>query len=380
MRCASLLSAPSTSLKTGLILAAVLLASCQPIQTPTSVSAPQVDPTRPPTKTPVPAATIVRTPPALPETFQSTQLNPLDTPRTYIQDTCQYLKDKWDATHARPGTVVMVIMFQSITKRVVESNDGITVKDFEKLMDNLKEQGFEAINTQQLADFLYHNENIPWRSVLLLQDGRRRADNFNGNFRYYWQGWGWPVVNAWTSLPGTSEALWQENITLEKEGWVDHQAYGVSVDIGLSDKSSNESLQKELKGSITAFEKNFDKKPIAFIWPLGSFGKRPMEAARELGYQLGFTMNARGPVLYNWIPLADLADAGRPSYSPEGSINDPLMTLPRYWASQALRNIDKVRVIGQEAAAFAEQNKPTELEYYDIICAPQFGPIPAVAP
>jgi hypothetical protein len=379
MRYALFLSVPSTALWTGLILATVILTACQPAQTPTS--APQADPTaRPPTKPPVPTATIVRTPPALPETFQSTQLNPLDTPRTYIQDSCQYLKDKWDVTHARPGTVVMVIMFQSITKRRVESNDGITVKDFEKLMNNLKEQGFEAINTQQLADFLYHNENIPWRSVLLLQDGRRYADNFNGNFRYYWQEWGWPVVNAWTSLPTTSEALWQENIMLEKEGWVDHQAYGITVDVRLNDKSSDESLQKELKGSITAFEKNFDKRPIAFIWPLGSFGKRPVEAARKLGYQLGFTMNTRGPVLYNWVPLADIEELERPSYSPEGKINDPLMTLPRYLASQALINIDKVRVIGEEATAFAEQNKQTELEYYDIVCAPQFGPIPAVAP
>ena len=358
-----------------LTLATVILASCQPAQIP-STPTPQADSTKVPTKTPVPTATIVRTPPALPETFQTTHLNPLDTPRTYIKDSCQYLKDKWDTTHARPGTTVMVILFQSITKRVVESNDGITVRDFEKLMDNLKKQGFEAINMQQLAGFLYHNEIIPWRSVVLLQDGRRRGDNFNGNFRTYWQNWGWPVVNAWTSLPGTSEALWQENIALEKEGWVDHQAYGVTIDVSLNDKSSDESLQKELKGSITAFQKNFDKKPIAFIWPLGNFGKRPVEAARELGYQLGFTMNTRGPVLYNWIPLADIEDLGRPSYSPEGKINDPLMTLPRYLASQALRNIDKVRMIGEEATAYAEQNRQTELEYYDIVCAPQLGPIP----
>jgi len=82
------------------------------------------------------------------------------------------------------------------------------------------------------------------------------------------------------------------------------------------------------------------------------------------------------PILYNWIPLADMEDADRPSYSPKADQRS-LMTLPRYWASQALRNIDKVRVIGEEAAAFAEQNKQTELEYYDIVCTPQFGPIPA---
>ena len=362
------------ALPSALLLAAVILTSCQPAQIPTST--PQVEFTKAPTKTPVPTATIVRIPPALPETFQTTQLNPLDTPRTYIEDSCQYLKDKWDTTHARPGTVVMIIRFQSITKYRVESNDAITVKDFDRLMNNLKEQSFEAINMQQLTGFLYHNENIPWRSVILLQDGRRHADNFNGNFRTYWQNWGWPVVNAWTSLPSTSEALWQENIALENEGWVDHQAYGITIDINLSDLSSEESLQKELKGSITAFEKNYNKKPLAFIWPVGSFGKRPVEAARKLGYQLGFTMNTRGPVLYNWIPQTDIEDSDRPAYPPEGQINDPLMTLPRYLASQAVRNIDKVRVIGEEATAFAEQNRQTELEYYDIVCMPQFGPIP----
>ncbi len=32
--------------------------------------------------------------------------------------------------------------------------------------------------------------------------------------------------------------------------------------------------------------------------------------------------------------------------------------------------------ISQEAAAYAAQNKATELEYYNIVCAPTLGPIP----
>jgi hypothetical protein len=36
--------------------------------------------------------------------------------------------------------------------------------------------------------------------------------------------------------------------------------------------------------------------------------------------------------------------------------------------------------MGNEAAAYAEQNKAVELEYYDIVCAPTLGPIPTVAP
>jgi len=39
-------------------------------------------------------------------------------------------------------------------------------------------------------------------------------------------------------------------------------------------------------------------------------------------------------------------------------------------------NLDIVRNIGKDAAAYAEQNKATELEYYDIACAPTLGQIP----
>jgi hypothetical protein len=52
------------------------------------------------------------------------------------------------------------------------------------------------------------------------------------------------------------------------------------------------------------------------------------------------------------------------------------MVLPRYWPSQVRSELDKIRNIGNDAAAYAEQNKATELEYYDIMCAPTLGAIP----
>jgi hypothetical protein len=36
--------------------------------------------------------------------------------------------------------------------------------------------------------------------------------------------------------------------------------------------------------------------------------------------------------------------------------------------------------MGKEAAAYAQQNKAVELEFYDIVCAPSFGPIPNKSP
>jgi hypothetical protein len=41
-----------------------------------------------------------------------------------------------------------------------------------------------------------------------------------------------------------------------------------------------------------------------------------------------------------------------------------------------LAQLDTIRVMGNDAADYAKQNKAIELEYYDIVCAPTYGPIP----
>jgi hypothetical protein len=145
----------------------------------------------------------------------------------------------------------------------------------------------------------------------------------------------------------------------------------------LSDDTSKVVIGRELEGSLTAFANRYGKIPYAIIWPGGAFGLRPVQAARQLGYQLGFTANSRGPVMYNWVPIADHVDPARPSYIPEGPINDPLMTLPRYSPEQVLDSIDSVRRTGNEAAAYAHLNKDAELEYYEAVCRATFGPMPS---
>jgi hypothetical protein len=52
------------------------------------------------------------------------------------------------------------------------------------------------------------------------------------------------------------------------------------------------------------------------------------------------------------------------------------MVLPRYWDTDARAHIDTVRQIGNAAAAYAEQQKPNEVAYYNIVCAPNYGPLP----
>lgn len=371
------------------LLLSPILAACQPAPAATpdinaamtqaiQTAFAQLQPTSTsiPSETPIPSPTAVRTPPALPPIFVSSKLNQLDTPHTYIQDTCQYLHDKWNSNNAAPGTVVMVVMFHGIIKGQAETDNQVSVSDFKKIMDDLHDMGFQAINTQQLSDFLYSNAKIPERSVLLVVDDRHTAQNFNEHFRPYWEQWGWPVVNGWINAFGGNDQFLQENVALSKEGWVDYQSHGYVHNVNMNDNSTDDFLTGELQGSMENMQKYFNKTPIAIIWPGGGFGLRPVQFARKFGYKLGFTINPRGPVMYNWVPQADAADPGRPAYLPEGPAGDPLMTLPRYWDTDVRAHLDIVRNIGKDAAAYAEQNKATELEYYDIMCAPTLGKIP----
>jgi hypothetical protein len=319
-----------------------------------------------------------RTPPALPALFTSAALNPQDTPHTYIEDQCQYLRDKWTSTNSVPGTIVLVIMFHSIEKGEASATDPKNVGggDFRRIMNGLHDMGFQAISTLQLADFLDHNALIPSRSVVLIQDDRHAAANFTDWFLPYWEQWQWPVVNGWISAFGGEDPVLAENVALEQQGWVDHQAHGVVHNIPMGDNSADEYLTGELQGSTSNMQEHFNKTPVAIIWPGGGFGVRPVQFARKFGYRLGFTVNPRGPLMYNWIPLADQPDPANPLSIPEGPVNDPRMVLPRYWPYQVLPNLDGIRIMGEQAAAYAAQNKAVELEYYDIVCAQTLGPIP----
>ena len=358
-------SAPTPDMSTALTQAfETAFAQLQPTTTPVA------------SETPVSTATALRTPPPLPATFVASQLNPLDKPHVYIEDTCQYLHDKWDSNNAVPGTVVMAVMFHGITQEQATRTHDISKQDFKQLMDDLKEQGFEAITATQLADFLDHNAKIPPRSVVLIVDDRHRAESFNEHFRPYYEQWGWQVINGWISAFGAEDAFLQENVALANEGWVDYQSHGFIHNENMTDNSTDEFLKQELQGSKENLQTYFNKTPVAIIWPGGNFGAHPVQFARQYGYRIGFTINPRGPIMYNWVPLAEEQDPARPIFLPESYVNDPRMVLPRYWPYQVQANLDAVRTIGNEAAAYAEQNKAAELEYYDIACAPAYGSIP----
>ena len=329
-----------------------------------------------PSVTPSPTRDPNRTPPSLPAVFTSNLLNPLDTPHKYIQDSCEYLNKKWGANAAEPGTILVPIMFHSITKGDAVADNAITFTDYKRIMNDLHEMGFEAVTMQQAVDFLYNNTSIPKRSVLLIVDDRKKREYFDTTFRKYYEDWGWPVINSWINFDDSIYTqVIGENVDLEKEGWVDHQSHGTIHNIPMGNDSTDEYLQGELQGSMQKMEKDYGKTPVAIIWPGGGFGEKPVAAAEKYGYKLAFTVNPRGPLMFNWVPLSDEADPMRPSFIPEGQIGNPLFTLPRYWDTDIREHLDDILNISGDAGKYQLANKDTELEYYDIMCSGQYGPL-----
>ena len=174
----------------------------------------------------------------------------------------------------------------------------------------------------------------------------------------------------------TPEAYFPPLQKLVKQGVLDIQAHGVVHNIPVTEYSTDDYIRSEMAGSISFIQERFGTTPIAYIYPGGGFTKRAAEIGREVGYRLGFTVNPRGPVMFNWVPLSDAKDPMRPSYMPEGQIGDPLMVLPRYWSTDMDYRFADVISIGDSAAAEAASNRETELLYYDIMCKDISGPIP----
>lgn len=384
-----------------ILLGSIVLTACSggsPFakDTPTPTLTATVTQTVTPTVTPTLTPTAIRTPPALPVTFTSSTYALKDAPHTYIADTCSYLKDRWDPNKSAPGTIVMPVMFHSITEGSVTDANQISAYDFRQLMKDIHDQGFESITAEQLANFLESNAKIPKRSVLLILDDRRPGA-VRQHFLPILEEYNWTVTLAWligegedstdkklaspiNGYPGdVFTTLWEQMEAYNKTGRLDIQAHGFFHNYPIDLYVSDDFIRKELETPIPILEQHFGKKPIAIIWPGGGFTKRAAEIAREAGYRLGFTVNPRGPLMYNWIPLGDTLDPMRPSYMPEGSIGNPLMVLPRYWDTDVRQYLDFIRVMGKEAAAAAEANKAIELEYYDIVCRPTYGEIPAAS-
>ena len=315
---------------------------------------PSLTPTLPDT----PTATTTAPPPPL-EYFSSPLLRPGVLPATYLDDTCEYLRLRWEAGKAEPGSVVVPVMFHSIVQppsKVTDPKD-ITVEQFQAFVGYAASLGFETITTQELLDFLLYNDHIPPRSMILIVDDRRPGLIYE-HFLPVLEQHDWTVTAAYIADPDSMEWAWDWMERLKQTGRLDVQSHGYTGQLYVLPETPIEQIQLEIWESSPVIENHFGTRPIAFIWPGGNFTPQSVQVARQGGYQLGFTVYSRGPLLFNWIPLGE----------EERLVNDPLMLLPRAWSNSVNFNLDEAVRVSQQAADFAKYNYAAEAAWLDQYC------------
>ncbi len=323
--------------------------------TPTLTPTASPTPTITPSSTPSPTATKF----AL-DSFSYKFMQNEVSPRTY-QDTCEYLSNRWGEGKSSPGTILVPIMYHSVRKsgRELQDNMQVTQEYFEYTMNNAKKLGFETITTEELVGFLYENEEIPPLSMIMIIDDRRLGV-VRDHFMKFLDQNDWTLTLAYITGVATPFE-WNEFDLLNVNHRLDMQAHGFyhNPDTYITDQTPLDVIEQEIYGPIPVIEEHTGEKPLAFIWPGGNFNTEAVQIARDAGYQLGFTVYSRGPLMYNWIPLGP----------EEAKINDPLMVLPRIWSTTATIDLEKAVEISTQAVAFANENKELEYLWYENNCS-----------
>jgi len=318
-------------------------------QTATITSTPTITP-EPPTPTPTPGEL---------DQFTYDGLYPGVAPVQYIEDPCVYLSNRWGDGKSSPGTIVVPIMFHSIAKpgREIRDSTTISMAYFEYFMRFAEETGFSTITVNELIGFLKNNEKIPEHSMLLILDDRRPG--VTELFMPYLEANNWTLTLGWPTTDATDDALWARMEGLAEDGRLDVQSHGHNH-IYIQDYTSLDEIEEEIYRPIEVIQEHFGTLPEAIIWPGGNFTQRSVEIAREAGFEVGFTVYSRGPLLFDWIPLGEQ----------EMAVGDPLMVLPRFWATAAdvaLRDALEISEAAREAALAV---KSDELTYYEMYCQP----------
>jgi hypothetical protein len=330
--------------------------------TPTNTSLPTQTVSPSPSNVPTLTTTPTFTPTLAPlEMFTTRLLRQGVLPQTYLEDNCSFLRLRWSSEGSQPGSVVVPIMFHSIVQdgtQLADPNKDITAEQYTSFIEYARYLGFETITTQELLDFLTSNAQIPPRSMMIIVDDRRP-----GLIRDWimpvLEEYDWTATAAYIADPNSFQFAWDLMDQLYASGRLDVQSHGYSGQLYIVPETPVEQIQTEIWDSTQVLEEHFGTRPIAFIWPGGNFTPLSVQIARQGGYKLGFSAYSRGPLLFNWVPLGE----------EERAVSDPLMVLPRAWSSAVNVNLDEAVKIGEQAAAFAEQNYPAEAAWYSTYCS-----------
>ena len=196
---------------------------------------------------------------------------------------------QYNSLFSSKDTFVLVLMYHNIyTDKKINSYD-VSVADFKKHIEILKQYGFQSISLEDLYEFLKFNKKIPERSVIFtFDDGFKSVVTASNILK----------ENGFTGvtslITGYIGSVWEVNQTeIEK---LLSNGFEVSVH---SHKLHNtykklllEKKYKELKQDIKEAKEysinTLHINPIAFTYPQGACDKKIENILKDNGFKIGF--------------------------------------------------------------------------------------------
>ncbi len=234
---------------------------------------------------PVPPTNLAVSGSQSPAVFQTSELYRGIRPVTYVEDTCEYLRDKWDPAKSAPGTFVAPIMYHAIspTNRT-RASTWTPSSYFYRTINEAKRLGFETVTAAEVASFLEHNARIPERSLMLILDDRRLGSAEDYMLPTARRN-GWTYTMAWNiSDTDNRPGLWERVEGWHETGLVDAQSHGLRHRY-MTTRTPEKKIRSELFGPIPIHDEHFGYRPTAFIWLGGCLLKKPWKspAKRTIG-------------------------------------------------------------------------------------------------
>ena len=218
--------------------------------------------------------------------------------------------DMWQNVNTKSENVnLTILMYHGFTDGGKESDYVLDVKNFEKDIVYLKNEGFSFVNTKDITDYVYKGKKLPEKCVILSFD-----DGYLNNYIY-----AFPVIKKhnvkaivspiayyveYYSInedrnPNYSHLTNKEIKEMHSSGLIDfgnhsynmHSLEGRKGSLKLSDENSEDYIREfyyDLKAAENVIEDITGEKPICYAYPFGSVSRESVSILKCCGYKVSF--------------------------------------------------------------------------------------------
>ena len=208
---------------------------------------------------------------------------------------------------------IPILMYHHFELDKSKTNDMIVYKsDFEKQMKYLKDNGYTAINTKDLEEFIKGKTNLPIKPVMITAD-----DGYLSNYKIMY-----PILkklnmkatifivgkgidNAENTQSQIPKLTWKDIKEMYKSGLIDigchtynshekgntpsgEKGIFASPIIGESELDYEKRINEDIKKNIKSIEKNLNYTPVAFAYPYGEWSGTSENILKQNGIKLTF--------------------------------------------------------------------------------------------